>query len=108
MAEDPGAQTSNTDDTPSEAPAASAPFVDRLSDGLARAVGAIVGSQRKPPRLLKSFLNGVWLGHPLHPAITDIPIGVWSLAAIFDIIWLAVPDASVWAGRAAEVAIIVG
>lgn len=108
MAEDPGAQTSTTNDTSSEAPAERTPFVERLSEGLAGAIGAIVGSRRKPPRRLKSLLNGVWLGHPLHPAITDIPIGVWSLAAIFDIIWLAVPDASVWAGRAAEGAIIVG
>lgn len=107
---DPQAPTPG--DTQSEAaadaPAERAPFVERLSDGLAGAIGAIVGSQRKPPRLLKSFLNGTWLGHPLHPAITDIPIGVWLLAAIFDIIWLAVPDASVWAARAAEGAIIVG
>jgi nitrite reductase/ring-hydroxylating ferredoxin subunit/uncharacterized membrane protein len=85
-----------------------APFLDRLSDGLAGAVGAIVGSQRKPPRRLKSFLNGTWFGHPLHPSIVEVPIGVWLLAAVFDIIWLAVPGASVWAARAAEGAIIAG
>src|SRR5579859_2400661 len=25
----------------------------------------------------KNFLNGTWLGHPLHPVITDVPIGAW-------------------------------
>src|SRR5215470_10627608 len=103
-----GPQDSAPADAPSETPAERASFVERLSDGLAGVVGAIVGSQRKPPRRLKSFLNGTWLGHPLHPAITDVPIGVWLLAAVFDVIWLAMPDASVWAARAAAGAIIVG
>jgi nitrite reductase/ring-hydroxylating ferredoxin subunit/uncharacterized membrane protein len=29
-------------------------------------------------------LHGSWLGHPLHPALTDIPIGAWALASGFD------------------------
>jgi nitrite reductase/ring-hydroxylating ferredoxin subunit/uncharacterized membrane protein len=35
-------------------------------------------------RALKNFLHGLWLGHPLHPAFTDIPIGAWSVALAFD------------------------
>lgn len=35
-------------------------------------------------RVLKNFLHGTWLGHPLHPALTDIPIGAWSAAATLD------------------------
>ena len=31
------------------------------------------------------FLNGVWLGHPLHPVLTDIPLGAWATAAVFDV-----------------------
>lgn len=33
---------------------------------------------------VKSALNGVWLGHPLHPALTDIPLGAWTTAVVFD------------------------
>jgi len=33
---------------------------------------------------LKNFLHGTWLGHALHPAITDIPLGAWSLSLILD------------------------
>ena len=29
-------------------------------------------------RRLKIFLNGTWAGHPLHPALTDVPIGAWT------------------------------
>lgn len=33
---------------------------------------------------IKDALHGTWLGHPLHPAITDVPIGAWSVAAALD------------------------
>src|SRR5205807_2180320 len=55
---------------------------------------------------LKSLLNGTWFGHPLHPAITDLPIAAWTLATIFDIAWL-IAHAN-WAAYGAFVAIIVG
>ena len=32
----------------------------------------------------KNALHGVWLGHPLHPAITDVPVGGWTVAAALD------------------------
>ena len=34
------------------------PFVERLSDTLQHVIGVLVGAQRKPPRRLKSLLNG--------------------------------------------------
>jgi nitrite reductase/ring-hydroxylating ferredoxin subunit/uncharacterized membrane protein len=36
----------------------------------------------------KNLLNGVWLGHPLHPALTDVPIGAWTSSLIFDLVGL--------------------
>ena len=38
-----------------------------------------------PIRPVKDLLNGVWLGHPLHSAATDIPIGTLLLTVILDI-----------------------
>lgn len=35
-------------------------------------------------KALKNFLHGTWLGHPLHPVLTDVPIGAWTVAAILD------------------------
>lgn len=35
---------------------------------------------------LFDFLQGKWLGHPLHPALVHVPIGLWLLAAIFDVL----------------------
>ena len=33
---------------------------------------------------VKNFLHGTWLGHPLHPALTDVPIGAWTAALALD------------------------
>lgn len=73
-------------------------LVDRLIrsqawlDGFGELVQGIVGGiykvLGKPGRLLKSFLHGTWLGHALHPIITDIPLGAWTLALIADILAL--------------------
>ena len=32
------------------------------------------------------FLKGKWLGHPLHPAVVHIPVGLWPAALIFDLL----------------------
>ncbi len=36
-------------------------------------------------RPVKDLLNGVWLGHPVHPAITDVPVGALTAAALLDL-----------------------
>lgn len=39
-------------------------------------------------RPVKDFLNGTWLGHPLHAAITDLPVGSLTLMLVFDVVGL--------------------
>src|SRR5262249_30023267 len=39
---------------------------------------------RPQAQRLRNFLNGTWLGEPLHAALTDVPIGAWTAAMIFD------------------------
>jgi len=58
-------------------------------------------------RRLKTFFNGSWLGHPLHPVLTDIPLGAWTLAVLFDLIYLF-DHRSATARSAAEIVILVG
>lgn len=36
-----------------------------------------------PPKA-RSFLGGDWLGHPLHPVLTDLPIGFWTSSFFLD------------------------
>jgi len=33
---------------------------------------------------VKDVMHGVWLGHALHPVLTDVVIGCWAAAAVFD------------------------
>jgi uncharacterized membrane protein len=37
------------------------------------------------PTQLRDALSGDWLGHPLHPALTDLPIGFWTSASLLDL-----------------------
>jgi nitrite reductase/ring-hydroxylating ferredoxin subunit len=37
------------------------------------------------PQPVRDVLDGVWLGNPLHPALTDIPLGAWSAAFLLDL-----------------------
>lgn len=38
---------------------------------------------------IRNFLNGVWLGHPLHAAISDLPVGAMTTAIALDYAGLA-------------------
>ena len=34
----------------------------------------------------RDLLRGAWLGHPLHPVLTDLPIGLWTSATVLDLV----------------------
>jgi nitrite reductase/ring-hydroxylating ferredoxin subunit/uncharacterized membrane protein len=55
--------------------------LDDAARGLARVTGAIPS---KGP--VKDALSGTWLDHPLHPMLTDLPIGFWTSAWVLDIV----------------------
>src|SRR5438874_1145583 len=40
----------------------------------------------RPITPVKSWLNGKWLGHSLHVTLTDVPVGVFTVAVIFDVL----------------------
>lgn len=52
-------------------------------DGLARAAGRTVRGLISDGAA-KDVVSGAWLGHSLHPIMTDIPIGVWTSAVLLD------------------------
>src|SRR5260370_30862411 len=53
--------------------------LDKVARPLARAVGHTVR-----PRVVRNLLSGTDLGHPLHPVLTDLPIGAWVMSALLD------------------------
>src|SRR5438105_68857 len=34
---------------------------------------------------MKKFLQGNWLGHPLHPIFVHVPVALWPTALVFDL-----------------------
>lgn len=54
------------------------PVEDGLQKWIHKAFPGRAGQQAK------NFLHGTWLGDPLHVILTDIPIGAWTTAIVFD------------------------
>jgi nitrite reductase/ring-hydroxylating ferredoxin subunit/uncharacterized membrane protein len=55
---------------------------------------------------VRDFLHGVWLGHPLHPVLTDVPVGAWAAALILD--RMEVKTRRLGYAKSADTAIVVG
>ena len=58
--------------------------LDRISDQIQPLVRDAFKSAGPAGREVKNFLHGTWLGHPLHPALTDVPLGAWTAALALD------------------------
>jgi nitrite reductase/ring-hydroxylating ferredoxin subunit len=41
-------------------------------------------ARKLPPGKIRDGLNGVWLGHALHPVLVQAPLGAWLSAAVLD------------------------
>jgi len=54
---------------------------------------------------VRNFLHGTWLGHPLHPVLTDVPVGAWTTAAALDIYEMSTGKRKYAAGSDAAVRI---
>jgi nitrite reductase/ring-hydroxylating ferredoxin subunit/uncharacterized membrane protein len=79
-------------------------WLEPLADNLQRAVVAAFQAGGQTGRRIRDFLHGTWLGHPLHPVLTDVPLGAWTVATVLD---LAGRDTRSQ-GRAADAAIGIG
>jgi nitrite reductase/ring-hydroxylating ferredoxin subunit/uncharacterized membrane protein len=81
-------------------------FLTRLIDAQAawaRPLGDFnhrwLGALLRPLGPIKDFLHGRWLGHPLHSAATDLPIGALTLVIVLDLLGQR---------AAADIALVVG
>jgi nitrite reductase/ring-hydroxylating ferredoxin subunit/uncharacterized membrane protein len=54
-------------------------------DPVASRYGKLVRAVLKP-RAVKDVLGGRWLGHPLHPMLTDVTIGTFTSALLLDLV----------------------
>ena len=77
-------------------------FLARLiaaNDGWAKPFGDVnhrwVSALFRPITPIRDLLNGTWLGHPVHPAVTDVPIGALSVVILLDL--TGAVDPAFWA-----------
>jgi nitrite reductase/ring-hydroxylating ferredoxin subunit/uncharacterized membrane protein len=72
-------------------------------DAPAKRVASVVRSLL-PGGPVKDALSGTFLGHPVHPLLTDVPIGSWTSAVILD--WIGGSDSRTAARRLLGVGIL--
>jgi len=81
-------------------------FLEQAGDAIQPAVSNAFKAAGPAGREVKNFLHGTWLGHPLHPVLTDVPIGAWTAALALDAMESISGRKELGAG--ADVAIAVG
>jgi nitrite reductase/ring-hydroxylating ferredoxin subunit/uncharacterized membrane protein len=55
-------------------------------DGVGNALKALVDRYVPQRSELKDLLSGTWLGHPLHPVLTDVVVGTWTSSFLLDLV----------------------
>lgn len=77
-----------------------------VAESLQKLVHKAFASAGPSGQTLKNVLNGTWLGDPLHVILTDVPIGAWTTALVFDALqWASGRDDF---ATAADTAVMVG
>ncbi len=59
-----------------------APWLDVAGARVQQVLAPLQGPQG--PRGIQDFLNGTWLGHPLHTSLVSVPIGAWTTTLVLD------------------------
>ena len=59
------------------------PWLDKAGDRLQGLLQPLLDHPSAPP--IKNFLSGTWLGHALHPVLSDLPIGFWAASLVLDL-----------------------
>jgi uncharacterized membrane protein len=73
---------------------------------LQRGVRALLGGDGEAGARFREILHGTWLHEPLHAVMTDVPVGSWTAAVIFDS--LAALTGNQGLDKAADALVILG
>lgn len=60
-------------------------FLGPLGKAVQKWLGQVEAAGSPGATEAKVFLNGTWLGHPLHPALTDLTLGSWTASTLLDL-----------------------
>lgn len=59
--------------------------LDSAAETVSRGIHDAVLKGGEPTRQIADILHGKWLGHPLHPALTDFVVGAFSFGSLFNL-----------------------
>jgi nitrite reductase/ring-hydroxylating ferredoxin subunit/uncharacterized membrane protein len=59
-------------------------WLDLIGDPLQSGIRALYERTGTIGQAVQDFFNGTWLGHPLHPVITDVTVGALTAAVVLD------------------------
>src|SRR5690242_16599274 len=68
----------------------------------------LAGAVTRLPAGARDLLHGVWLGHPLHPVVAQLPVGAWMSAAALDVVAAVAPDGATREGAERSAALLLG
>ncbi len=81
-------------------------WLDQAGDFFQSFMEKVFQGNGKTGQKVADGLHGKWLGHPLHPVLTDIPTGSYTAALGLDILEMATGDEAF--GKGADAAIAIG
>lgn len=55
--------------------------LDPAVRALSPVAGGLIGTEGR-----RRLLQGDWLGHAIHPLLTDLPLGLWTSASVLDLV----------------------
>jgi nitrite reductase/ring-hydroxylating ferredoxin subunit/uncharacterized membrane protein len=72
-----------------------------LWNGIAGVTNAVYRALGAPGKYLQDFLNGSWLGHPVHAVVVDVVVGGATIAVVLDVLRFffgvtGLEDALIW------------
>ena len=83
--EDPNLTVGTGSDVDSTRGSSPAPVRQPVDEKLQKLLDkALYGGGHPSAQKIRNFLNGTWLGEPLHVVLTDVPVGAWTVAMAFD------------------------
>mgnify|MGYP001160721207 CR=1 FL=1 len=81
-------------------------WLDSLANPIQKWLLTFFGQPGQPNRKLKDMLNGTWLGHSVHPVLTDVPLGAWSGTMLLDLVWMGNEDEGI--ARGSDLTLVLG
>src|SRR6266480_5595149 len=81
-------------------------WLDKLAAPFQSWLLNLYGQPGQPNRKMKDMLNGTWLGHSLHPVLTDVPLGAWSGTMLLDLVWFSNEDEGI--ARGSDLSLLLG